>query len=204
MASSVDDKLIELEASLRRQRNDIVNKKIQLLNSFRSYALTKVQEIDRTFEIEYNEINGIENALYTFLNIGDDANVIHIYLKFNPKTGIISDYSKSVFRGKKFKHDYAENKTMPGNSHSVQTKAPHYLKDADDIDKSIISRELNKKTDELLIRIFKGRLMYEDDEFKRLVDINAAIELELQRLDSRIEALSTINGSSDMQVEKRK
>lgn len=199
MSLSMDEKLIQMEANLRNERKEIIKKKMQLLKDFRMYALKKVKQSGRPFEVGYRSLNGSESLLYNRLNIGGDINLVTIFFKFNPQTQIISDYSKRVFKGKKQKEDFRENMSMPGNSYDVETREPYHLNYADDSDKAIIFNELRKQADELLMRVFKGRLKYDDDEYKRLVATNVALEEELQRLETRINALNLINDSSNLE-----
>lgn len=204
MSLSMDEKLIQMENELRNSRKEIIKRKMQLLKDFRVYALKKIKQSGRPFEVDYSSFNGSETLLYHNLNIGDDINLVIIFLKFNPQTQIISDYSKKVFKGKKQKEDFRENMSMPGNSYDGETREPYHLNCADDIEKALIFKELRKQADELLMRIFKGRLTYDDDEYKRLVATNIALEEELQRLETRINALSLINSSNELEESETK
>lgn len=204
MSLSADQKLVQMETTLRKERDEILSKQRQLLNEFKIYALKKLKELGKPIKIQYRSNNGNEDVIYKNLKIGEEMNFGVVSFEYDPKTEIISEHSQRIIKGKKQTENFVENMNMAGNSFTSQKSEPYSLSKASDVDKKKVSEEIEKRINDILRAIFKWQLVFEDDEYKRLVVTNIALVKELERLNTRINALSLINGTNSIEEEKVK
>ncbi len=192
------------ETSLNIQRENILAKKIQLLNDFRNYAAKKFKQLGIPFEVKYNLINGREDLKFNNLKIGDPMNLDMVKFDFDPKKEIISNYVMTTIIGNKQIEDFEKNMHTKGAFTSCRKKqiSNHPIKNASPSDQQRLATVIERKVDKLLVGILKGDLVFDDEEYKELIDRNNFIERELKEIETRISVLGSIGNNSEIVIEE--
>jgi len=198
MSLPVDERLLTAQLNLIKEREKVIAQKRQLLEQFRTFALNKLRTCGQPFKVQFREMNGDPKVSYRDLNIGDEFLLKYGSFTFDPKTGLISDYVRTEIHETKISEDFDELIAVSTKQHRVFRELQNTLENVTDLEKKQIEKSIEKKVDTILVGIFKGELRFSDQEFQQLVNMNIALEKELQELNIRINALKIINSSADV------
>ena len=188
--SLVDDNLKEMANRLEQERDIIVKKRELLFNDFWKYASMKFKELEPPFQISYSLVNGDENVKFNDLNMGENIKLELFSFTYVPQTSSVTDYIKKEYIGVKLADDFITNIHMSGQGISRQSYSSYPKGQISERDNRKINDIIQQKTQEILTKIFNRELSFEDDEFKRLVITNIAIDRELKRIEGRINTLN--------------
>ncbi|MBE6144962.1 MAG: hypothetical protein E7169_05250 [Firmicutes bacterium] len=188
--SLVDENIKEMANRLAQEREIILKKRELLFNDFWKYANTKFKELEPPFQISYSLVNGDENINFNDLNMGEDVKLELFSFIYIPQTSCVTDYIKKEYIGVKLSSDFITNVHMSGQGISRQSYSSYPKELITERDNKKINDMIQSKIQEILTKIFNRQLSFEDDEFKRLVITNIAIDRELKRIEARINALN--------------
>jgi len=199
MSLPVDERLLTAQVYLVKQRNLVLERKKELYEQFRTFALNKLITQGHPFKIKYRAINGDVKKGYKDLEMGEEFFLEYGCFTFDPKTSLLTDYVRTEFRESKRTDNFDELIVTSTKKPRIIRKTKQNLNIATDIERSKVEALIRKKVDNILIGIFKGELSFDDLAFKRLVASNIALEKELQELNTRISAVSIVNGGFGQQ-----
>lgn len=190
MILPVDQNMLYMETKLVEEKNAIIIQKQQLLEEFKKYAQKKLKEQGKIIDIKYKLMNNEEDLIFKNLEMGSDFKFERINFSYDPKTDLVSNYSTEVYIGTKKTDSFLENI-------NVQPKRTMYqdfsLTRARQLDQEKVALQKKKITDKILMGIFQGELVFDDEEYKFLVRKNIALEQEYQRVNKRLNALDITN-----------
>lgn len=190
MILPVDQNMLYMETKLVEEKNAIIIQKQQLLEEFKKYAQKKLKEQGKIIDIKYKLMNNEEDLVFRNLEMGSDFKFERINFSYDPKTDLVSNYSTEVYIGTKKTDSFLENI-------NVQPKRTMYqdfsLTRARQLDQEKVALQKKKITDKILMGIFQGELVFDDEEYKFLVRKNIALEQEYQRVNKRLNALDITN-----------
>ena len=192
MSLQAENMIVQMQMRLEKDIEQISVKKQQLLGQFRDYAYQKFKQLGKSFKINYSLMNGSSDMKYEHLNIGDNINLMIVSFEYNPKNDIVTEHTTKNFKGKKLVADFVENLARPGNSYGGDIKEPHPLSKTSDLDRQKVNQEIEKRVNNILTGILKGDLVFNDEEYKRLAITNIALEQEIERLNTRLQALNIV------------
>lgn len=204
MSLQVDDKMLDLQNQLLASRQDILEQRKKLLSEFTNYAYEMFQKHGLPVFIKYSLMNGSEKLKYTDLHMGERYELKIISLLYVPQSNQLIDYVEKFQNGEKTDSDFLANMNKNGLGMEVKQHQDHCFDDAKPLDKVKISMERKRIVKGILEGILTGRLVFSDEEYKRLVQTNIAIDKELQRLNARIDSLNISEPYSDDETGKRK
>ena len=188
--SLVDENIKEMANRIAQEREIILKKRELLFNDFWKYANTKFKELEPPFQISYSLVNGDENINFNDLNMGEDVKLELFSFIYIPQTSCVTDCIKKEYIGVKLSSDFITNVHMSGQGISRQSYSSYPKELITERDNKKINDMIQSKIQEILTKIFNRQLSFEDDEFKRLVITNIAIDRELKRIEARINALN--------------
>jgi len=174
--------------------HQLQDKSKQMLEKMRNYVEDHY-DLDKEITIAYRMINGDENLSYNNLNLGDDFELSIVSFKLDLEVGMISNYTKNVFTGKKQKENWDENLRMPGNKYVRQTKEPHHYSKSSEIDKAKAKLAREKELNRLVVEIFgvernPDAPIFNDLEFKEIYEEHIKLKQETIRVAHEIDYLN--------------
>ena len=92
----VDERLLIAQADLIKQRAVLMDRKRQLYEQFRAFALNKLKTHGQEFQIKFRSINGSLSLKYRELGMNEDFFLIYGNFTFDPKTDLIC--SKWIYK----------------------------------------------------------------------------------------------------------
>ena len=191
MGLEVEERMLDLENQLLSSREEILLQRKKLLSEFTNYAYEIFQKFGAPVFIKYSLMNNSENLKYVDLGMDEKYELKIISFSYMPQSNQIIDYVEKTQSGEKKDPDFLANMNKSGKGMEVRTHQDKSFDDALPLDKVKISIERKKVVKGILEGIFSGRLVFPDEEYKRLVKTNIAIDKELQRLNARIDSLHT-------------
>lgn len=200
MALPVDERLLTAQYYLIKQKEVLIARKRELYQKFREYALNKLKAQGKPFQVKFRAINGDSKIKFKELEMGEEFFLQYGKFIFDPKTNMITNYIRSEFRGTKTDEDV--NKLMTEAKKQLHRfgRIQQTMALSSDLEIAKINEKMQQKVDEILAGIFKGELSFNDPAFNTLVEMNIALEKELQELNTRIAAVSIVTGSSDLDI----
>lgn len=204
MSIQIDDRMLDLQNQLLASRQNILEQRRKLLSEFTNYAYEIFQKFGKPVFIKYSLMNNSEKLKYVDLHMEERYALKIISFLYVPQTNQLIDYVEKFQNGEKKDSDFLANMNKNGLGMEVKQHQEHSFDDAQPLDKVKIAIERKKIVKGILEGIFSGQLVFSDEEYKRLVQTNIAIDKELQRLNTRIDSLNTNEPYSDEESGKRK
>jgi len=189
--------------------HQLQTKSVQLLEKMRNYVEGKY-DLDTEITISYRMINGDEKLNYKDLKLGETFELNLVTFNLDPHIGMISNYTKTIFKGKKQKENWDENLKMPENSYTRQKKNPHHYSRTSEFDRVKSETAIKKEIDRLVMQIFSVERkpddpMFNDPEFKKLYEEYIALKQETIRSAHEIDYLRKNNNQQNIhQVMEKK
>ena len=197
-----------LKRGLIIEKGEILNRQIKLAEDFLTYALNKLENNGKAFEVTYRLLNDSETLSYDDLKIGDSFLIKAARFKYDPQTEMIIDYKRMEFREIKQPGSFDDllaklNQNKSGAKIRRYFKPRQSVKLATEFEQRKINVMMIKKANKIVKGIFKGDLVFDDHEFRTLIATNIALQKELERIEARIEALN-LNNKPNTGIEQNK
>ena len=198
MSLPIDKRLLTAQYYLIEQREAVRTRKRQLYEQFRAFALNKLKTHGQPFTVRFRSIDGDPGLKYKEVDMGDEFCLVYGSFDFDPKTNLMTNYIRNEFSGTKTAEDINDliNKTT-SNLRQFR-KQQQTLDNAAELERIQIERQMQRKVDKILTGIFKGKLGFDDPAFQTLVEMNIALERELQELNTRVAAVEIINSGAEI------
>ena len=189
MSLSVDEKLVMTQLNLTSERALLIkrkerleNRKLELLDNFREFALNQLKKCGKPFR-EYGNFT------------------------YDPKRELLTNYERTEFRETKTTEVFDELIDKSTSRPRIYKKSQQTKANATELERTKIDNIMNKKVNKLLTGMFLGEISFDDPQFKDLKDSVISVvttinelEIQLETLNTRIEALDIINRSAGVDI----
>ena len=203
MGFFIEDNDLLTEPELIEKRKKIIKRKMQLLQQFRNYILDYLRKESEPLDVEYELINGKTDIPFRNIKLGTEFTYEKVYFKFNLQRELTSNYLKNSY-GRITKIKDKENNEIiddvakgcdigsikPRPIRRLQTN----LSMVSDFERQKIIERIQLEVDNILKQVFKRELSFDDQEFNKLVKINAYLEKELREIDKLLKPKDNYNG----------
>ena len=105
MSLSVDEKLVMTQLNLTSERALLIkrkerleNRKLELLDNFREFALNQLKKCGKPFRVRFRSINGDPGLNYDDLEMGQEFFLEYGNFTYDPKRELLTNYERTEFR----------------------------------------------------------------------------------------------------------
>ena len=204
MGFFIEDNLFLTDVELIEKKKRIISRKVQLLQHFRNYVLNYLRKKSEPLDVQYELINNDPNICFKNLEVGTKFIYEKISFKFNLQRELTTEYFKYRYvLTKLYDRDgnvKIEDVAKGSDIANVKPRAIGRLKNnlsiIPDFERQEIIKRIQLEVDNILRKVFKGELTFNDEKFKKLVQINAYLENELREIDG-------ILGTLDNDLERK-
>lgn len=214
MSLSVDEKLVMTQLNLTSERALLIkrkerleNRKLELLDNFREFALNQLKKSGKPFRVRFRSINGDPGLNYDDLEMGQEFFLEYGNFTYDPKRELLTNYERTEFRETKTTEVFDELIDKSTSRPRIYKKSQQTKANATELERTKIDNIMNKKVNKLLTGMFLGEISFDDPQFKDLKDSVISVvttinelEIQLETLNTRIEALDIINRSAGVDI----